>query len=59
MTNKMRTIIQTRPINLMVVYDDVIEIVTAKAKLTISGDLDYFRAYYPFAQSRVNVFLMN
>lgn len=56
MTNKMRTIIQTRPINLMVAYDDVIEIVTVKAKLTISGEIDYFRAYYPFAQRRVNVF---
>ena len=56
MTNKMRTIIQTRPINLMVAFDDVIEVVTVKAKLTISGDLDYFRTYYPFAQRRVNVF---
>lgn len=52
----MKTVIETRPINLMVCYDDIIDVISVQCKLNMSGDIDIYKQYYPIIQRRVQVF---
>ncbi len=56
MSSYISTVIEPKPFNLMVVFDDIIEVVTIKAKFRISSDIETHQHYHPAARLRVSSF---